>query len=250
MATQRGRVRVEDGAKRVRVQLGGEYVADSRRVKMVWEKPYYPTYYFPPEDVRTELFVPSGETHRSPSRGTAEIYTVKVDGHEAQAAARVWAEAKIEDLEGFVSFRWAAMDHWYEEDEEVYVHARDPYTRVDVLQSSRRVEVVVNGVKVADSTKPRLLFETGLPVRFYLPKTDVAMEFLEPSELTTHCPYKGTASYWNVVVDGEVAENIAWSYTAPFAESAGVAGFISFYNEKVDIMVDGEPEARPKSMFS
>ncbi len=236
--------------KRVRVQLGGVFVADSTAVKMVWEKPYYPTYYFPPEDVRSDLLVPTGETHRSPSRGTAALHTVKANNHEAQNAARVWTEVNIEEIDGYVSFRWSSMDHWFEEDEEVYIHARDPYTRVDILQSSRHVEVVVDGVKVVDTTKPKLLFETGLPVRYYVPKTDVAMEYLVATDLQTACPYKGTAGYWNVETEGEVTENVVWGYTAPLRESAEIAGYVSFYNEKVDIYVDGELQEQPKTMFS
>jgi len=246
----RGRVRVEDTPKRVRVQLGGVFVADSTAVLMVWEKPYYPTYYFPHDDVRMDLLAPTGDTYRSPSRGTADIHTVKVGGAEAADAARVWNDVKIEELAGFVSFNWSAMDHWYEEDEEVYVHARDPYTRVDVLQSSRHIEVFVAGTKVADTTKPRLLFETGLPVRYYMPKTDVVMELLTPTDSVTHCPYKGSANYWSISVDEGTVDDIVWGYTAPLAESADVAGFVSFYNERVDIYVDGELETKPKTVFS
>jgi len=250
MAEQRGRVRIESGQKRVRAQLGGVVVADSARTLLVWEKPYYPTYYFPVSDVRLDLLTPTGETQRSPSRGTADVHDVKTDHAEAAAAVFVWNNVKADELRGHVSLRWNAFDHWYEEDEEVYVHARDPYTRVDILQSSRHVEVFVGGVKVADSTKPRLLFETGLPVRFYLPKTDVNMELLTPTETLTGCPYKGTASYWAVTVGDERFDDIVWGYTTPLKESAEVAGFVSFYNEKVDIVVDGEPLERPKTVFS
>jgi len=247
---QRGRVKVENGLKRVRVYLGGVPVADSTRVKMVWEKPYYPTYYFPPEDVHRDLLVATDESKRSPSRGTATVHDVVTERATAPGAAFVWDDAKIDEIAGYVSFVWHAMDHWFEEEEEVYVHARDPYTRIDVLQSSRHIEVVVNGEKVADSHQPRLLFETGLPVRYYLPKTDVRMELLTPTDTRTHCPYKGTASYWSVTAGGETFSDIAWGYTAPFAESAGIAGYIAFYNEKVDTHVDGDLEERPRTVFS
>jgi uncharacterized protein (DUF427 family) len=248
--TNRGRVRVEDGHKRVRVYLGGELVADTLNPKYVWEKPYYPTYYFPPSDVQTGLFVDTGETYRSPSRGTASVHTVKVGREQAVAAARVWDEAEIEELAGFVSFNWSSMSNWFEEDEEVYVHPRDPYSRVDILQSSRHIEVIVDGVKVADTHQPRLLFETGLPVRYYIPKTDVALELLEASDLHTACPYKGTADYWNVRTPGGLVENIVWGYPTPLPESNGIGGYVSFYNEKVDIVVDGELQDRPKTHFS
>ncbi len=248
--TKRGRVRVEDGQKRIRALLGSEVIADSTNAKYVWELPYYPTYYFPPADVRTELLVATGESYRSPSRGTASVHTIKAGEQEAEGAARVWDGAAIDDLAGFVSFRWAAMTHWFEEDVEVFVHARDPHTRIDILQSSRHIEVMIDGVKVADSHQPRLLFETGLPVRYYLPKTDVRLDLLAPSDTHTACPYKGTAEYWHVKKDDGFVEDIVWSYPTPFPESMQIAGYLSFYNEKVDIRVDGELEGRPKTHFS
>lgn len=249
-ATKRGRVRVEDGQKRIRVYLGGELVADTTDVKYVWEKPYYPTYYFPPADVRIDLLVATGESYRSPSRGTASVHTVKAGDAEAVQAARVWDSAEIDELAGFVSFNWKAMSRWFEEDVEVYVHARDPYTRIDVLQSSRHVEVMIDGVTVADSHQPRLLFETGLPVRYYLPKTDVRLDLLEASDTQTACPYKGTAEYWHVRSGEALVEDIVWSYPTPLAESIDIAGYVSFYNEKLDIVIDGELQARPKTKFS
>jgi uncharacterized protein (DUF427 family) len=157
----RGRVRVEQAAKRVRVILAGEMVADSRRVKLVWEKPYYPTYYLPHQDVRTDLLVATGATDHSPSRGDAEVHTVKVGDREATAGALWYRQSPIGELEGTIRLQWGAMDAWFEEDEEVFVHPRDPYTRVDILQSSRHVRVTVGGVTVADSHQPRILFETA-----------------------------------------------------------------------------------------
>lgn len=250
MTDTRGRVRVEDGQKRVRVYLGGEVVADTTSPKYVWERPYYPTYYFPPGDVRQELLVDTGETYRSPSRGTASVHTVKAGGEEAGAAARVWDQSEIDEINGHVSFDWIAMSRWFEEDEQVYVHARDPHTRVDILQSSRHIQVVIDGVTVADSHQPRLLFETGLPVRYYLPKTDLRLDLLVASDTETSCPYKGDAEYWHVRTEEGLVEDIVWSYPTPVAESAPIAGYVSFYNEKVDIIVDGELEERPTTVFS
>jgi uncharacterized protein (DUF427 family) len=247
---QKGRIRIEDGQKRVRVFLDGQCVADSAKVKLVWEKPYYPVYYFPESDVRMELLTPSGEEKRSPSRGTARLFNVAAGAKAAENAAYTYPEPKIEELGGLVAFHWSAMDAWFEEDEEVFVHARDPYTRVDALPSSRHIEVKINGVTVADSTKPTLLFETGLPTRYYLPLTDVRMDLLRDSDTSTLCPYKGEAGYYSVELDGELVEDIAWFYKYPVEESSRIAGLVSFYNEKVDIFVDGEPESRPKTVFS
>ncbi len=175
---------------------------------------------------------------------------MKAGNKEVSGAARWYTESPIEDINDHISFAWRAMDAWFEEDEQVYVHARDPYTRIDILQSSRHIEVFVDGTKVADTHKPRLLFETSLPVRYYIPKTDVRLDLLEPTELETACPYKGTANYYDVVVDGNRHENIVWWYQHPVHESARIAGYVSFYNEKVDIYVDGELEERPKTVFS
>jgi uncharacterized protein (DUF427 family) len=200
--------------------------------------------------VRTDLFVATGETKRSPSRGDAELFDVEAGAVTAEKAALLYDNSPIEAVSGYYAFAWDAVDAWFEEDEQVYVHARDPYSRVDILQSSRHVVVEIDGVKVADSVRPRLLFETGLPVRYYLPKTDVRMDLLVPTDLHTECPYKGTASYYSVDLGRDVHANVVWWYPAPVAESAAIAGFVCFYNEKVDITVDGEQESRPKTVFS
>ena len=244
----KARVKTETASKRVRVMLGGEIVADTTSPLLVWEIPYYPTYYFPKADVKTDLLVETGETKRSPSRGEATLYTVKVNGSEG--AAYAYADPKIEALADHVSFVWNTMDHWFEEDEEVYVHPRDPFTRVDILPSGRRVRVEIDGVTVADSTNGSFLFETSLPTRFYLPKTDVRMDLLTPTDTATHCPYKGTARYWSAVVNGNTYDDIVWGYDTPLPESQKIAGLVSFYNEKVDIYVDEVLQERPKTKFS
>jgi uncharacterized protein (DUF427 family) len=250
MVEQRGQVRVEVSQKRVRTYLGGELVADSRRPVLVWEVPYYPAYYFPIEDVRGDLLVPTATVTHSPSRGDAHHFTVKAGGSEAIDAAWTYPDSPIEALRSLVRIDWNAMDSWFEEDEEVFVHPRDPHSRVDALPSSRHVRVVIDGVTMAESTHPTLLFETGLPARYYLPKTDVRMDLLTPTDNVTHCPYKGTARYWSARVGDTTVENIAWSYPTPLPESIKVAGLVAFYNEHVDIWVDGELETRPKTPFS
>ena len=247
---KRGRVRIEPGLKRIRAVVAGKTIAESDNTLMVWEKPYYPTYYFPSVDVETSLLAPSGETKRSPSRGTSELHNIKVGDGQRNNAAAWYRESPIDELVDHIRLDWAAMDNWYEEEEEVYVHARDPYSRIDILPSSRHIRVEVDGVTVAESRQPRLLFETGLPVRYYLPKGDVNMEMLSHSDLVTACPYKGDANYYDVTVDGATHENIVWWYPFPVEESSRIAGYVSFYNEKVDIYVDGELEAKPKTVFA
>lgn len=246
----RGKVRVEDGQKWVRVYLGDELVADTRHPKLVWERPYFPTYYFPPEDVAMHALVDTGETEHSPSRGNASVQSVKTGGADAPGAARVWDDAAIEDIAEYVSFDWGAMSRWLEEDEEVFVHARDPYTRVDILESSRHVQVMIDGITVADTQSPLLLFETGLPVRYYLPRRDVRSDLLEPSGSHTACPYKGQAEYWHARIGDALHEDIVWSYPTPLPEAERIAGLLSFYNERVDIAVDGAPMDRPHTVFS
>jgi uncharacterized protein (DUF427 family) len=247
--TARGRVRVEPSQKRVRVYLAGDLVADTIRPLLVWEIPYYPAYYVPAADVRAKL-VSTGRTERSPSRGEAEILDVVTDRGTAAGAARRYPDSPIEALRDAVRLDFAAMDEWLEEDEPIYVHPRSPYSRVDILASSRHVRVEIDGVTVAESRSPRILFETGLPPRYYLPLPDVRMDLLVPSDTHTSCPYKGTAGYWSVEVNGKRYEDHVWIYRTPLPESQKIAGLACFYNEKVDLYVDGVAQGRPRTPFS
>jgi len=245
----RGRVRVELSPKRVRAYLGGELVLDTLAPRLVWEVPYFPSYYVPLEDVHARL-VPVEKRSHSPSRGDAEYFDVHAGGQVASGAAYACTSSPIEELRGLVRFEWDALEEWLEEDEPVYVHAHDPHTRIDILASSRRVQVSVDSVEVADSDQPRILFETGLPPRYYPPISQVRTELLRPSDTVSRCPYKGTASYWSIEIDGRRYEDYVWTYRAPFAECAKIAGLVCFYNEKVDITLGGVPIDRPRTHFS
>lgn len=245
----RNEVRVEACAKRVRALLGGELVADSAAPVLVWEKPQYPAYYLPVEDVRASL-VPTGRQESSPDRGTATVYDVVLTGRTAPAAASRYHDSPVARLRDLVRLRWDAMDEWLEEDEPVYVHPRDPYTRVDILASSRHVVVRLDGHLLADSHRPRILFETGLPPRYYLPLPDVRTELLVPSDTETSCPYKGTAGYWSVAVGGTVHEDLVWIYRTPLPESQKIAGLACFYNERVELTVDGSRQPHLGGPFS
>jgi uncharacterized protein (DUF427 family) len=247
--TARGRVRVEPSQKRVRVYLAGDLVADTIRPLLVWEVPYYPAYYLPAADVRAKL-VPTGKTEHSPSRGEAEILDVVTERGTAAGAARRYPDSPIEELRDAVRLDFAAMDEWLEEDEPIYVHPRNPYSRVDILASSRHVRVEIDGVTVAESRSPRILYETGLPPRYYLPLPDVRMDLLVPSDTQTRCPYKGTAGYWSVEVNGKRYDDYVWIYRSPLPESQKIAGLACFYNEKVDLYVDGVAQDRPHTPFS
>jgi uncharacterized protein (DUF427 family) len=248
--TSRGRIRTEPGSKRVRAYLGGEPVADTIRPLLVWEVPYYPAYYFPLADVRTELLEPDGGVAHSPSRGDGRTFTVTAGRKVAPRSALRYGDSPIAELRDMIRLEWDAMDAWFEEDEQVYTHPRDPYTRVDILPSSRHVRVEVDGLTIAESTGPRLLFETGLPVRYYLPKTHVRMDLLVATDSVSHCPYKGQAEWWSVRAGGRVHDDLAWSYRTPLPESRTIAGLIAFYDEKVDVYVDGVRQERPSTKFS
>jgi len=245
-----GRVRVERGAKRVRAYLGGQVVADTTQPRLVWEVPYYPAYYFPVEDVRTDLLVATTTVTHSPSRGDAQHFTVKAGGTSAEDAAWQYADSPIAELRDLIRLDWDAMDGWFEEDEEVFTHPRDPYTRVDIMPTSRMVRVELDGVVLAESTNARVLFETGLPPRWYIPKTDVRMDLLVPSGTVTHCPYKGQAQFWSVRVGDRLAADLAWSYRTPLPESQKIAGLVAFLSERVDLFIEDQLQERPVTKFS
>jgi uncharacterized protein (DUF427 family) len=246
----RGRVRVESCAKRVRAYLGGDLVADTIRPLLVWEVPYYPAYYIPADDVLARL-EPTGTTQHSPSRGEADVFdVVTAHGTTASGGALRYADSPLEELRTAIRLDWQAMDEWLEEDEPVYTHPRDPYSRVDILASSRHVRVELDGVTLAESRGPRILFETGLPPRYYLPLPDLRRDLLRPSTRQTHCPYKWTAEYWSVEVNGTVHEDLVWIYRAPLPESQKIAGLACFYNERVDLTVDGVALERPRTPFN
>jgi uncharacterized protein (DUF427 family) len=236
-------VRVEPCHKRVRTYLMGHTVADTRHPLLVWEIAHYPTYYFPLADVLAEL-APTGRTLPSRKRGLAEIFDVRIGGATAPSAGRCHPSSPVELLRGYARLEWSAMDEWLEEDEPVYAHPRDPYHRVDILASSRLVRVLMEGVPVAESARSHILFETGLPPRYYLPLSDVRTQLLRPSASQTRCPYKGTASYWSVDTGQGVHPDVAWTYRAPLPESQKIAGLACFYQEKVDVVVDGQLQAR------
>jgi uncharacterized protein (DUF427 family) len=231
----------EPTARRIRAMLGGHIVFDTTGALLVWEHRFHPHYYIPVDDVAPGALAATGSTSEHERLGIADHYTVRIGRVCAADAASTYTTAPVDELRTMVRFDWDAMDAWFEEDNEVYVHARSPYTRVDVLDSSRHVRVDIDGVTVAASSRPRILFETGIAPRYYLPKTDVRFELLFPSDLATSCPYKGTANYWSVNIDNTEYQNVAWSYDAPRPESSGVAGLVCFYNDRVNLFLDGRP---------
>lgn len=233
-------VHVEPTAKRIRAVLDGQVVVDTTNALLAWEIPYYPQYYIPFDDVADGCLVPAGGERRQGPFGLASYFTVQGEHTSTPDGAWQYPEAEAEVLRAAVRFKWSAVDRWFEEDEEVFVHPRSPYVRVDVLDSSRTVKVEIDGVTVAESNRPKLLFETGLPTRYYLPKTDVRFDLLTPTDTQTSCPYKGTARYWTATVNGVEHADVVWGYDTPLAESIDIAGLVCFYDEKVDLAVERE----------
>lgn len=243
---------LEPTPKRIRVIVGGETVADSRHAFLLHEAGHQPIYYFPPEDVRQELLEPSDRHTRCPKKGEASYYTVRVGDTVVEDGAWYYPEpfASAPPIKGLIAFYFNRMERWLEEDEEIAVHPRDPYHRVDVLASDRHVRVSLDGHALAESDRALALFETGLPPRWYLPADDVSVE-LEPSDTITRCPYKGEASYYSVrLPNGELAKDLIWSYEQPLDEVRRIAGLLCFFNERVDLELDGELQERPESPWS
>jgi uncharacterized protein (DUF427 family) len=247
-------VSVEPTVKRVRVMFGGETVADSRRALLLLEKGHLPVYYLPLDDVREDLLEPSGKHTTCPRKGEASYWSVRVGDRVAQDAVWRYPEPIEEcpDISGHVAFYWNAMDSWWEEDDQVFKHARDPYHRVDVLRSSRHVRVALHGTVVAETNRPLLLVETGLPARWYIPRADVRFDLLTPTATHSTCPYKGVADYWTATIDGTAYEDIVWSYPAPLPECPKIEQAMCFFTEReaVTLTVDGEEVERPETHWS
>ena len=235
-------LKIEPTLRWLRVQVGSIWFADTRHALLVKETGKVPLYYFPKKDVRFDLLSKSGKHIYVEHKGVATFWDLKLGEKVIENA--VWGyespEPEAAELQDYVTIAWSAMDHWYEESEEVFGHARDPYVRVEEIASSRRVQVTLNGMMVADSTRPVIVFETNLMPRYYLPAEDIRMDLLIPSDLKTRCPYKGEASYWSVQAGDKFYENVVWGYPEPVAELPKIKGMYSFYNEKIDRMtIDG-----------
>ena len=245
MAAARGRV--EPAPRRVRGYLGHELVFDTTSARYVWEVPYYPQYYIPLADVRGEFL--KDENHpQTVQFGRSRPHSLVGDGQSHDSAARVFDGDG--PVAGLVRFEWDKL-RWLEEDEPIYGHPRNPYARVDALRSHRRVRVQLDGVVLADTATPVMLFETGLPTRYYIDASDIAFEHLEPSPTQTLCPYKGTTSgYWSVRAGDALHLDLAWTYHYPLPAVTPIAGMVAFYNEKLDIIVDDVELKRPQTHFS
>lgn len=234
-----GTVAIEPNARRIRVFFGGEVIADTTESVYLFEKDHLPAYYIPWTDIRGDLLRESETTTVCPRKGTARYRTIEVGDRTSVDALWTYPEPLHDslDLSEYVSFYWDRVDAWFEEDEQVFVHPRDPYVRIDVLPSSRHVEVYLGETLVAETRNPKILFETGLPPRYYIPRVDVKNWLFTESSTTTACPYKGTASYVSAV-SGQ--QDVAWFYPQTSASAFGIENHLSFYAERgARIVVDG-----------
>jgi uncharacterized protein (DUF427 family) len=239
---------LEPTPRRIRVMVGDETVADSRSAFLLHESGLQPIYYFPPEDVRSDLLEPSDRHTRCPKKGEASYYTIRVGDRVVKNGAWYYPDpipAAPPELKDLIAFYFDRMDRWLEEAEEIGVHPRDPYHRVDVIASDRQIRVLLEGEVLAETQSALALFETGLPIRWYISREDVLAE-LEPSDTVTHCPYKGEASYYSVGDE----QDLIWYYEHPLPEVGRIADRLCFFNERVLLELDGELQERPETPYA
>jgi uncharacterized protein (DUF427 family) len=236
-------IRAELSPKWIRVQFGDTFVADSKRVLIVTETGKLPAYYFEREDIQMDVLIASDKRKDDPNKGETVYWHVKVGDQLIENAAISYPNppANATRIKDMITFVWKKADAWYEEEEEVFVHARDPYSRLDAIPSTRHIQVIIDGEIVADSHRPVILYETGLTPRYYLPVEDIKMDLLVPSETHSRCPYKGYASYWDVDINGQVHKDVVWGYLEANPEVHEIRHLLSFYNEQVEaVIIDGE----------
>lgn len=239
---------VEPVPRRIRGVIGGTQVFDTTNAVYVWDSPTYPAYHVPIADLDRSLLVEEGRPRRL-RHGTARTYDLRVGQTVRPGAVRVYDGDADAGVAQTARFEWAALDAWYEEDEQVFVHPRNPYTRVDALRSSRPVRVELGGVVLAESTATVMVFETGLPTRYYFERTSVNFGVLEASPTVTECPYKGrTTGYWTAHVGDLTVADVAWSYDFPTRALSPIANLVAFYNEHTDLLIDGKPVPRPEPL--
>ncbi|RGP74543.1 hypothetical protein FSPOR_1120 [Fusarium sporotrichioides] len=242
-------------SRRIRAIHNHITVVDTTKAVYVWEHDSFPTIYVPSIDIRNGKLADK-QSISVELKERAAISQLIVPAHDVleekkvDGVLRFFPDVTLGPLSDLVRFDFRSIDQWLEEDEPIFVHAKDPFKRVDILRSERPIQVKVGGKTVAKTESSMHLLETGLPTRYYLPLASVDQTVLRKSNLKTKCPYKGEAEYYHVVVDGKTHENLVWYYNHPTHESGGIAKLLCFYNEKVDIILDGELQERPKTKFA
>ena len=252
-----GPVKTLQTQRKVQILYGGTYILQTTNAVFVWEHPYYPQYYVPKSELETwskkhnYTFSPGEDFTSENGNSLATQYTLSV-GSKSTDNVLAFSDSlrgKAEELQGLVKLDFGEMDQWFEEETPIYVHPKDPFKRIDTLQSTRDIKVSIDGHVIAHTQTSMHLYETGLPVRYYIPLTSVDASVLRSSETRTRCPYKGEAQYWSVEIDGKLYEDLFWYYVNPTLESSMVRGLLCPYNERVDIEVDGVKVERPKTPF-
>jgi uncharacterized protein (DUF427 family) len=249
-----GELRYEPIEQRVRAILGVETVVDSTRAVLLWEpRRVVPSYAVPVEDIRAALSPsPAANGQVAGVLHPGIPFSVhSAAGEPVSINGRVGAGFRLvdEDLAGYVALDFAGFDDWYEEDERIVGHPREPFHRVDIRQTMRPVRIEVGGDVIAETTRARLLFETSLPTRFYLPREDMRVD-LHPSSRRTYCPYKGEASYWSVDAGGRQRKDLGWSYEQPLTDVVAITGLVAFWDDRVDVFFDGRRRERPGGAFA
>ncbi len=240
---------IEPVPRRIRARIGSRFVLDTTRAIYLWEWENYPQYYVPVADFEPGVLIDEQHAQHL-RRGTAARHGLRVGEISRPASVRVYGEDALAGLAGMARVDWEAMDSWFEEDEEVFVHPRNPYVRVDALRSTRTVRIELEGIVLAESSSPVLVFETGLPTRYYLNRTDVDFSHLVATDTETACPYKGrTTGYWSVQTADARHPDLVWTYDFPTRQLLPIAGLLAFYDEKVDVYVDGQLQERPQTHF-
>ncbi len=242
-----GRLRYEPTAKRVRATIGDEPALDSTRALLVWEpRRVVPTYAVPEADISAAIGpAPATDAAAGGMLHPGIPFAVHTAaGEPVTIGGREGAGFRLAAIDGYVELDFRAFDAWFEEDERIHGHPRDPYSRVDVRQTARPVRIELDGVVLAETTSARLLYETQISTRFYLPREDVEVA-LEPSDMRSYCPYKGEASYFSFDAAGRRRENLVWCYEDPLPDARPIAGLVAFWDEHVDVYLDGELRPRP-----
>ena len=236
---------VEPVPRRIRGYLGGLEVFDTTSAVYVWDTPKYPAYYIPAADLDPELLSDDQQPRRL-RRGTARGFTLQGGNQTRPGAVQVYDADAEPAVANRARIEWSALDAWFEEDEQVFTHPRNPYTRVDALRSSRAIRVELDGVVLAESSATVMVFETGLPTRYYFERSSVNFGVLTASPTATECPYKGrTTGYWSALVGEVTVDDIAWSYDFPTRQLSPIANLVAFFNEEIDLIVDGSHLERP-----
>jgi uncharacterized protein (DUF427 family) len=237
---------------KIRAEFDTEVVAESRNAMLLRESPFRLVYGFPKVEVTSSALQARSETDHAGGLGAVRYWDLITDGTRREQALYEYLDTRegVPDLRGYLFVEWASANRWFEEEEQLIGHPRDPFTRIDVRQTAYHIQVELEGVTVADTSRPLVLAETGVPIRYYVPSDDITWYYLIDSETTSSCAYKGRARYWHLQVNGTVHEDLVWAYLEPLQDATLVKDALCFYQEKLTLRIDGEVEARAPRSFT